>query len=394
MTRAAPVVVATREAFDEMLGRLLEEPIVAVDSESDSLYSYYEKVCLIQFSIPDTDFILDTLAVQQVEPLGALFADLRVEKVFHAAEYDIMVMKRDYHFEFANIFDSMVAARILGWKHVGLGPILEDRFDVKLDKRFQRADWGKRPLTPELIAYARDDTNHLIALRAMQKAELERLGRLDEAHEEFARLTRLLWSEREFDPNRYWTFEGARELDPVGLGILRELYQFRETHAQKEDRPPFKVISEATLVQLARARPRSLKDLAAVSGVGDWLVRRYGRGILEMIEKGAAAPQRSAPRVAGRNFQRMPDNATRQRYARLKEWRRDRAQARGVEADVIVSNDVLLTLARKNPKTRETLLQVSSLGAWKAQEYGDDILRVLRAASTDGDDMTPPGEEG
>ena len=124
-----------------------------------------------------------------------------------------------------------------------------------------------------------------------------------------------------------------------------------------------------------------------------WLVRHYGRGILEMIEKGIAAPQRSAPRVAGRNFQRMPDNATRQRYARLKEWRRDRAQTRGVEADVVVSNDVLSALARKNPNTLESLLQVSGLGSWKAQEYGEEILRVLRAANPAGDGGTPTDED-
>lgn len=393
MTRADPILVDTRIAFDDMLARMLDAPMVAVDSESDSLYSYYEKVCLIQFSIPQADYILDTLTLREVEPLGALFADLRVEKVFHAAEYDIMAMKRDFHFEFVNIFDTMVAARILGWKHVGLGSVLEDRFGVRLDKRFQRADWGKRPLAPELIAYARDDTHHLIALRAMQKSELERLGRLDEAHEEFARLTRVMWSEREFDPNRYWTFEGARELDPVGLGVLRELYQFREKHAEQEDRPPFKVISESILVRLARARPRSMRELAALGGVGDWLVRRYGRGIVEAIEKGIATPQRSAPRLAGRNYQKMPDNATRLRYARLKEWRRERAQARGVDADVIVSNDVLMALARRNPLTVDALLQVTGLGAWKAGEYGNDILRVLREENAPGEDGGGPGEE-
>lgn len=393
MSRAAPLVVATPGAFEEMLTRLRMEPIVAVDTESDSLYSYYEKVCLLQFSIPGADYILDTLTLREIEPLGPLFADTHIQKVFHAAEYDVMVMKRDFHFEFANIFDTMVAARILGWRHVGLGSILQERFSVRLDKRFQRADWGKRPLTEELIAYARDDTHHLIALRAMQKAELDRLARSDEAEEEFARLTRLAWSEREFDPNRYWTFEGARELDPVGLGVLRELYKFREDHARQEDRPSFKVISESALVRLARARPRTLKELAGVAGVGDWLVRRYGRGILEMIAKGIAAPQRSAPRPAGRTFQRMPDYATRQRYARLKEWRRGRAQARGVEADVIVSNEVLLTLARKSPGTRETLMQVTGLGAWKTQEYGDEILQVLRGADTAGDGETPNGAE-
>ncbi len=391
--RAAPIVVATPSAFDDMLTRLLAAPLVAVDSESDSLYSYNEKVCLIQFSIPEADYVLDTLAVREVERLGELFAAPLTEKVFHAAEYDIMVMRRDFHFEFENIFDTMVAGRILGWKHVGLGPILEERFGVKLDKRFQRADWGKRPLLPELIEYARDDTHYLIALRDIQKAELERLGRLDEAHEEFARLTRVMWSEREFDPNRYWIFEGARDLDPVGLGVLRELYQFREHRARHEDRPPFKVLSESMMVHLARARPRTLKELAAVSGVGDWLVRRYGRGILEAIEKGTAAPQRSAPRLAGRNFLKMPDNATRQRYARLKEWRRHRGLARGVEADVIVSNEVLLALAKRNPKTREALLQVTGLGGWKAREYGDEILHVLKGEGPAAEGETSTGED-
>jgi ribonuclease D len=294
-----------------------------------------------------------------------------------------MVMKRDFHFRFENIFDTMVAARILGWKQVGLGSILEGRFGVKLDKRFQRADWGKRPLTPEEIEYARDDTHYLLALRDKQKADLESAGRLEEAREEFARLTEVVWSEREFDPNRYWTIEGARHLDPAGLGILRELYQFREHRARQEDRPPFKIMSESTLVRISQARPRTLRELAGVQSVGDWLVRRYGRNILEAVERGTAAPQRQVPRLNNRNNAKIPDNATRERYARLKEWRRVRALARGVESDVIIPNEALMALARKNPQTHEALRQVTTLGAWKAQEYGDEILRVLNA--NDGD---------
>ena len=129
----------------------------------------------------------------------------------------------------------MVAARILGWKQVGLGSILEKRFGVKLDKRYQRADWGRRPLSPEEIAYARDDTHYLIALRDLQVGELEQAGRLREAEEEFERLSRVSWSEREFDPNRYYTIEGARGLDPTALGVLRELYRFREERARQEE---------------------------------------------------------------------------------------------------------------------------------------------------------------
>ncbi len=385
MKRAAPLVVTTPAAFQEMLTRLAAEPIVAVDSESDSLYSYFEKVCLIQFSTPHADYILDTLAVRELEPLGALFADPKIEKVFHAAEYDIMVMKRDFEFRFENIFDTMVAARILGWKQVGLGSILEARFGIKLDKRFQRADWGKRPLTAEEIEYARDDTHYLIALRDKQKADLENAGRLEEAREEFVRLTHVVWSEREFDPNRYWNIDGARHLDPVGLGILRELYQFRENRARHEDRPPFKIMSEAALIRVSQAHPRTLRDLASVSGVGDWLVRRYGRGILEAVERGVAAPQRQTPRLNNRNTSKIPDNATRERYARLKEWRRVRALERGVETDVIIPNEALMTVARKNPQTREALQQITALGAWKVQEYGEEILRVLNGENSTDD---------
>lgn len=377
MKRPAPVVVTTPDECAAMLTRLLTEPIVAIDSESDSLYSYYEKVCLVQFSIPERDYILDTIAVRELAPLDTLFDNPQIEKVFHAAEYDIMVLKRDFHLNFQNIFDTMVAARILGWKQVGLGSILETRFGVKLDKRFQRADWGKRPLTAEEIEYARDDTHYLIRLRDLQKAEIERVGRMEEAQEEFARLTRVVWGEREFDPNRYWNIEGARNLDPLGLGVLRELYQFREQRAKREDRPPFKVMSEATMVHLAQRKPRTLGELSGVPGVGDWLVRRYGRGILEAVEKGVSEPQHHAPRNNTRHTSKMPDNATRERYARLKEWRRARALERGVESDVIIPNEALLALARKNPRTREALAQVTALGAWKAQEYGDEILRVL-----------------
>ncbi len=377
MKRPAPIVVTTPDACAEMLTHLLAEPIVAVDSESDSLYSYYEKVCLVQFSIPERDYILDTIAVRELAPLDTLFGNPQIEKVFHAAEYDIMVLKRDFHLNFENIFDTMVAARILGWKQVGLGSILEARFDVKLDKRFQRADWGKRPLTDEEIEYARDDTYYLIRLRDLQKVELERMDRMEEAREEFARLTRVVWGEREFDPNRYWNIEGAHHLDPVGLGVLRELYQFREHRARREDRPPFKVMSETAMVHLAQKKPRTLPELAGVTGVGEWLVRRYGRGILEAIEKGIATPQQHMPRSNTRHSSRMPDNATRERYARLKEWRRARALERGVESDVIVTNEALMALARKNPKTREALAQVTALGAWKAREYGDEILRLL-----------------
>ncbi len=381
MSRRAPFLVTSQLAFDEMLARLRAQPRIAIDTEADSLYSYFEKVCLIQLSIPDHDYILDTLTFKDVKPLGDLFADPAVEVVFHAAEYDILSLKRDYGFGFENIFDTMVAARILGWKQVGLGSILEQHFGVKLDKRFQRADWGKRPLAPELIEYARDDTHYLLRLYDIQHAALQKAGRLDEARAEFAKLTRVEWGEREFDPNRYATLEGARDLDPSGLGALRELYALRESIARKQDRPPFKVLANATLVRIARTQPRTLAELSALPGVGEWFLRRSGREALRAVERGRARPQTRLPKPP-RGIPSLPDNASRERYTRLREWRKTRAQTRGVEPDVIVSNDALVEIARQQPQTIAALETISALGEWKAREYGEELLRMLDGAKS------------
>lgn len=379
MSRRSPFLVSTQIAFDEMLARLSAQPRVAVDTEADSLYSYYEKVCLIQFSIPEHDFILDTLSFKNIEPLGELFANPTIETVFHACEYDILSLKRDYGFAFANIFDTMVAARILGWKQVGLGSILEQYFGVKLDKRFQRADWGKRPLAPELIEYARDDTHYLLRLYDLQIQELKKQNRLKEARAAFDGLTRVSWSEREFDPNRYATLEGARELDPVSLGALRELYAMREELARKQDRPPFKIISNLALVRVARTQPRTVAELAALPGIGEWFIRRHGRDALRAVERGQVRPQTRVPKPP-RGQPPLPDNASRERYSKLKEWRKQRAEMRGVESDVIISNDALIQIARAQPGSLQDLEQIPELGEWRAREYGQELLQVLNGS--------------
>lgn len=379
MNRRPPVLVTDTTTFQEMLSHLRSQPRIAVDTEADSLYSYYEKVCLIQFSIPEHDFLLDTLTFKTIEPLGEIFASPDIEKVFHACEYDVLSLKRDYGFTFENLFDTMVAARILGWKHVGLGSILEEKFGVKLDKRFQRADWGKRPLAPELIDYAREDTYSLLRLHDLQLAELAKVERLDEARADFERLTRVSWSEREFDPDRYRTLDGAKELDPVSLGVLRELYSLREELARKQDRPPFKILSNLALVRIARTQPRTLAELSALPGIGEWFIRRHGRDALRAIEQGQRRPQVRMPKPP-RGDSPLPDNASRERYAKLKEWRKVRAETRGVESDVIMSNDALIQVARAHPKSQQELEGIRELGEWKAREYGTELLRVLNGA--------------
>ncbi|MEW5718697.1 MAG: ribonuclease D, partial [Chloroflexota bacterium] len=230
---ATPIVrVQTPSALDALCATLTAQTAIAVDTEADSLFSYFEKVCLLQFSTREADFIVDPLAfaatTDGIAALAPVFANARIEKVFHAAEYDILCLKRDYRFTFAHIFDTMIAARILGWKNYGLGNTLQERFGVALNKKMQRADWGHRPLSAEQIAYAREDTHYLLRLRDVQMEELMSRGRVEEAREEFERLTRVEPAPRRFDPDAYWNITGARDLNPAQLGILRELYRFRD----------------------------------------------------------------------------------------------------------------------------------------------------------------------
>ena len=374
--------VASPSVLARMQKHLSAEPMIAVDTESDSLYSYFEKVCLLQFSTRETDYVVDPLAFASllddgIASLGPVFADPKIEKVFHAAEYDILCLKRDYNFLFENLFDTMIAARILGWKTFGLGSILHEHFEVTLNKKMQRADWGQRPLTQEQIAYAREDTHYLLRLRDLQIAELEKVGRLEEAHEQFARLAGLQPTPRKFDLDGYWNIDGARPLDPVALGVLRELFRFRDAQARKDDRPPFKVMSDSVLTRIAEARPTSPRALGQLSGVPEVVTRRHGTSIISAVARGTASPQTTTPQPRARSDAFL-DNHARDRMGKLKEWRKARAAQRGVETDVIVSNDTLYAIARKNPKTLDALIEVSSLGPWKAREYGEELLAVLQ----------------
>ena len=183
-----PTVVTAREHLEEVSLDLKKAPRLALDIESNGFYAYREKVCLIQLSSPESDFILDPIAVKDISALGPLFANPAIEKLFHAGEYDILCLKRDYGFTFRNVFDTMVAARLLGFKELGLAAAIERHFGVKLSKKLQRADWGRRPLTPEHIRYAQLDTHYLIRLADILKPLLAQKGRLEDSHEAFAEL--------------------------------------------------------------------------------------------------------------------------------------------------------------------------------------------------------------
>ncbi len=367
-----PVWVDDATGMAGLLETLLGEEVVAVDTESDSLYSYYEKVCLIQFSTAQVDYLVDPLNVD-VSGLAAFFAGSRIQKVFHAAEYDFLSLQRDYGFVFANLFDTMIAARILGWSRYGLGSVLKEHFGLKLDKRFQRYNWGRRPLSQKALTYARLDTHFLLPLREIQLAQLKAQNRLREAQEAFERETQVEATPKVFEARDFWRIKRARELEPQQQAILRELFILRDKIARRIDRPPFKVMNDHVLVELAREQPRHNRALKQIKGLGKRLAHYEGDEILRAIQAG----QKASPPRYHSNSQRH-DEKTMDRYETLRHWRNSLAADRGVEPDVIVGNQTLMDIARRNPHSLRSLDSMDLLGDWQMETYGPALLKVLR----------------
>jgi ribonuclease D len=378
-----PIWVDTQPGFRAMLANLRGEPALAVDTESNSLYVYREQVCLIQISIPGADYLVDPLALDDLSALGPLLADPGVLKVLHGAEYDLVVLHRDFGFVLANLFDTMWASRILGWPAHGLAALLKAHYDVTLNKRYQLANWGLRPLPPAQLDYARLDTHYLLPLQAIQAQELEALGRWPQARHRFTKLTATRSEPKHFDPDDFWRMSGVHGLDDVGRGVLRQLCVFRDQRARAENRPLFKVVSNQALLTLSERRPQRLKDLQRVRGISRRMVNRYGRGLLAAIRRGASQPLSWAERVRPSNDSSgvtngRPSAACHARFEALRAWRNARAKARGVEPDLVLTNQTLWAVAHRNPRNHADLADNGLLARWQVDEFGDDLLKVVR----------------
>jgi ribonuclease D len=288
-------LVTSEDDLQAMMQALRAQSAIAVDTESNSLYAYRERVCLIQISVPGADYIADPLAGLDLSPLGEVFADPGIQKVFHAAEQDIAGLKRDFGFRFANLFDTMRAARILGWPRAGLADLLREHFGVHTDKRYQRYNWGQRPLSPDALQYAAWDTRYLLLLRDRQVRELERRGRMRQAAESFARLAQTPPARPHYGPDAFWRVRAVHSLDDRERAVLWQLYLWRDRLAQERDRPPFRIMGDEVLVRLARVRPRTLGELAALGRFPAYWLRRHGPEILEAVARGKTGRCRPRP---------------------------------------------------------------------------------------------------
>ncbi len=354
----------------DSLGSLRDAKRIAVDTESNSLFAYQEQVCLIQISDQDKDYLIDGMAGLDLSTLGAIFADDCVEKIFHAAEYDIICMKRDFNFTFTNLFDTMQAARILGFEKLGLANLLEDLFNVQQGKSFQKANWGKRPLTSDMLDYARMDTHFLSELRDYLRQQLIEKDLLDLAREDFQRLCKVEANHK--DTPLYSQVNGYHNLDPQQMRVLERLCQYRNKQAQKLNRPLFKVISNSALLAVAKACPHTLADLKKVREVSPKLIDRYAHGLLKAVEEGL---QMEPIQLKTR---KRPSQAYLNRLDGLKEWRKVKAQVMGVQSDIILPRDILENIVGRNPADEEALQVEMSEIPWRFKHFGAEIMVVIR----------------
>ena len=376
LTVHEPTYIDTTPAADRFLSAVEQSTTIAVDTEGASFHRFVDRIYLLQMSTRDLTAVLDPLAIGKPAALGRVLESDRIEKVFHDADYDLRLLHQDYGWNTRRLFDTRVAAQLLGIRAFGLAALLERAFGLKLDKKHQRADWSMRPLPKDMLDYASQDTMYLLELRDRLAGELESAGRWSWAAEEFERLEGTRWEQPEGEDTGYMRIKGARDLDRRELAIFRELVHFRDGIARELDRATFRVAGNEALFAVAKERPQALDALGAIKGVPRGIAERRGAEMLAAVRRGMEVPEDQLPK-----FPRAPrwdrDADFDNRVNALRTAREEAAQRLGLDPGFLCAREKLETIARKRPKTLEELAEVPDLRRWQIEVLGPAFLKAL-----------------
>jgi ribonuclease D len=371
----AYVYLDTSDAVSRFLNSIAGTDAIALDTEGASYHRFVDRIYLLQLSTRDKSAIIDPLPIGIPPVLGDLLESPGVQVVFHDADYDLRLLQQDYGWHVRNIFDTRIAAQLLGIRAFGLAALLERYFGVRLDKKHQRADWSRRPLTTDMLEYAALDTAHLLALRDRLAEELDRAGRRAWAQEEFALLEGTRWDAEDAD-TAYLRVKGARDLTRRELAILRELVPWRDAVAKQADRATFRVIGNDQLLAIAREQPATRDALGTIKGMPRGLLESRGAELIAAIRRGLAVPEAELPRFPrAPRWERDPDFDA--RVNALRAVRDEAAQRLDLDPGVLGARDRLETVARKNPATLEELADVPALRRWQIDVLGEAFVRAL-----------------
>ncbi|MEP6574129.1 MAG: ribonuclease D [Gemmatimonadota bacterium] len=380
--------IDTQEAFDELMREIGGEPLLAVDTEAASFHRYLDRIYLIQLSTRGLTAVVDPLAVKRLDSLGAVLADRATEIIFHDADYDLRILDRDYGFHATNLFDTRIAAQLVNEPGIGLAALLEKYLGLKLDKRFQRADWSVRPLLPGMLEYAASDTRHLPELRDILKKKLEEAGRWHWAEEEFLVLENVRWNPSGPADQAYLRLKGAKALRGRPLALLRELHEWREDAARKLDRAQFRVMHNEVLMAIASAMPTDLEALLAIKGISPDVARRRGPELLAAVRRGLDASEDTIP-VFERTRRPPADPRFDAALERLKLVRNAVASRLDLPPGLVCPNGTLEAIARAAPRNLDDLGKLSELRRWQIEVAGSELLQAFKGGNEKGASIAP-----
>src|SRR6202140_1396787 len=361
---------------DRFLSEISDVKELALDTEGASFHRFLDRIYLLQISTREHSAIIDPLPIGSPAKLGQLLESKAVEVIFHDADYDLRLLHQDYGWHVTNIFDTRIASQLLGIKSFGLAALLDQYFDVKLDKKHQRADWSMRPLTPDMLQYAAQDTRYLLQLKDQMRAQLERRGRLHWAEEEFGRLEGTRW-EVEESMEGFLRLKGARDVSRRELAVLREVANWRDTVAAQLDRATFRVVGNEALFEIARRAPKNATELGTIKGMPKGMIERAGADIISAIRRGMEAPEAELPNFPKRSRWNK-DRDFSEKVNRIKAVRDGSATRLELDPGVLCSRERLENVARSGAKTIDDLSAVPDLRKWQIEEMGEGFVRALQ----------------
>ena len=378
LTDHEPSYIDTTRGADHFLAAVEQSTTVAVDTEGASFHRFVDRIYLLQMSTREITAVLDPLAIGKPATLGRILESESIEKVFHDADYDLRLLHQDYGWNTRRLFDTRVAAQLLGIRAFGLAALLERSFGLKLDKKHQRADWSMRPLPKDMLDYASQDTMYLLDLRDRLAGELETAGRWSWAQEEFERLEGTRWEQPDGEDNGYMRVKGARDLGRRELALFRELVRFRDGIARELDRATFRVAGNEALFAVAKEAPRTMEALSAIKGVPRGIAERRGAEMLAAVKRGLEVAEDQLPK-----FPRAPrwdrDADFDNHVNALRAAREEAAQRLGLDPGFLCAREKLEAIARKKPKTLAELEEIPDLRRWQIEVLGAAFLKAVAA---------------
>ncbi|MDH5655795.1 MAG: HRDC domain-containing protein [Spirochaetia bacterium] len=370
-----PYVYITRQhQLDLAVSGLKKSSRIAVDTESSGFYTYFSELCLIQLSSEGRHYIIDVLGGLNLSPIAELFSNHQITKIFHAAQSDLQEMKREFNWNFINIFDTYLSCRMLDKKGCSLAHLVKDYMNIDLEKKEQKSNWKKRPLTRSQLEYAYLDTAYLELLMDRMSEELKAKGLYEEILEEFDFLTKTDYDDsgvKVINPDSWMKIPGACTLSSEKRGILKSLVNYREQNARKLNKAPFRLVTNALLFKIAKAAPQDKQSLIKSCNSSSEFIASHAERILQLVKEAEPLADCEIRRTG--NFQPEIE----EQFKKLKKWRQKIAEKRKLESSVVLSNRVLKKIAEQKPKDIDQLRELNLMTEWKINHYGNNLLEII-----------------